>query len=244
MKMRVWDIDPGYLNRQSLLGEHRELHGIVSILVNKKTGYSHHPETLRWVGFSWALGQRHRALVAEMELRGYKDSTPVALRSNSGAWPAGYIDPPHRQVELIREKYQHKEGGRIPLPTNPQQLWSHHKYSVLARDPKRYREIGKELSTKTTDTTTRMKPANGQLMQNLHHELVGILRQEPTEGGLRNALQHMWGYVSHLNQIKNRNEVDRWPLKKLLVQIQKGAMMINQPYLLHSTALGELMAWL
>jgi len=23
--MRVWDINPGYLNRQSLLGEHREL---------------------------------------------------------------------------------------------------------------------------------------------------------------------------------------------------------------------------
>jgi len=31
--MRLWDINPGYLNRQSLLGEHRELHGIVSILV-------------------------------------------------------------------------------------------------------------------------------------------------------------------------------------------------------------------
>jgi len=26
--MRIWDIDPGFLNAQSLLGEHRELHGI------------------------------------------------------------------------------------------------------------------------------------------------------------------------------------------------------------------------
>jgi len=49
--MRVWDINPGYLNRQSLLGEHRELHGIISIIVNKKKGYANHPETVRWVGY-------------------------------------------------------------------------------------------------------------------------------------------------------------------------------------------------
>ena len=46
--MRIWDVSPGYLNRQSLLGEHRELHGLVSILVHGKRGYSRHPETVRW----------------------------------------------------------------------------------------------------------------------------------------------------------------------------------------------------
>ena len=34
--MRIWDVPAGYLNRQSLLGEHRELHGIYSILTNGK----------------------------------------------------------------------------------------------------------------------------------------------------------------------------------------------------------------
>ena len=34
--MCVWDVHPGYLNRQSLLGEHRELHGIASILSQDK----------------------------------------------------------------------------------------------------------------------------------------------------------------------------------------------------------------
>ena len=53
--MRIWDVNPGYLNRQSLLGEHRELHAIVSIIKNNKKGYSRHPETLRWMGFGWAL---------------------------------------------------------------------------------------------------------------------------------------------------------------------------------------------
>jgi hypothetical protein len=32
--MRVWDVNPGYLNRPSLLGEHREIHAIVSILTH------------------------------------------------------------------------------------------------------------------------------------------------------------------------------------------------------------------
>ena len=68
--MRIWDLNPGYLNRQSLLGEHRELHGIVSILVNKKKGYAKHPETLRWVKHGWALTMRHNLLAAEMSLRG------------------------------------------------------------------------------------------------------------------------------------------------------------------------------
>jgi hypothetical protein len=44
--MRIWDISPGYLNDKSLLGEHRELHGIVSILVNNKNGYAKHRETM------------------------------------------------------------------------------------------------------------------------------------------------------------------------------------------------------
>ncbi len=135
--MRIWDIDPGYLNRQSLLGEHRELHGIVSIIVNGKKGYSRHPETRRWMGHGWALGQRHRLLACEMALRGYTDRSPVDFQSNPGAWPAPFIDEPGRQYELLREKYSGRESGRIPLPHNPIELWSHHKYSVLARSPKR-----------------------------------------------------------------------------------------------------------
>src|SRR5512140_704871 len=124
--MRVWDIDPGYLNRQSLLGEHRELHGIVSIIVNGKKGYSHHPETIRWVGHGWALRQRHKQLASEMALRGLVDKTPVTLRSGKGIWPEYFIDEPARQFQLLKHKYAHREMGRIPLPTNEQQLWSQH----------------------------------------------------------------------------------------------------------------------
>jgi len=60
--MRVWDLPAGYLNRQSLLGEHREIHGIHSILTQNKTGFASHPETLRWVRTLSGLAMRHRQL--------------------------------------------------------------------------------------------------------------------------------------------------------------------------------------
>ncbi|WP_321419587.1 pyrimidine dimer DNA glycosylase/endonuclease V [uncultured Desulfobacter sp.] len=100
--MRIWDLHPGYLNRQSLLGEHRELHGMVSILINHKKGYARHPETLRWMDLGWALNKRHQLLAAEMTLRGYNDKSPVRTRKNNGLWPDSYIDEPYVQIQLHR----------------------------------------------------------------------------------------------------------------------------------------------
>ena len=62
--MRVWDVAPGLLCRQHLLGEHRELHGLWNILTKHRGvgGYSRHPETQRWVGRLAALHARHEAL--------------------------------------------------------------------------------------------------------------------------------------------------------------------------------------
>jgi hypothetical protein len=229
--MRIWDINPGYLNRQSLLGEHRELHGLVSIIVNGKKGYSHHPETIRWLGYGWAIKQRHRELVCEMELRGYTDSSPVKTRSNKGVWPSAYIDKPHTQFFLLRDKYKEKEHGRIPLPKNEQELWSHHKYSVLARDPNTYKEIGRSIAMRDMD------------FEKLAFMLVEILRVPPSEGGIRNAVQHMWGYFS--NETKEDHiDVNALSLRKLLYATQENAKKFNQPYIFHSTALSELMVWL
>ncbi len=229
--MRIWDIHPGYLNRQSLLGEHRELHGLVSIIVNGKKGYSCHPETMRWIGYGWAIKQRHRELVCEMDLRGYVDNSPVKTRSNKGNWPLLYIDKPHIQFQLLKEKYKEKEEGRIPLPNNEQELWRQHKYSVLARDQNKYKKIGRGISSRKIS------------FESLALELVEILRIPPTEGGIRNAVQHMWGYVSGEHK-GGSNDIESWSLKKLLIFTQENAKKINEPYINKSTALSELMAWL
>ncbi|HLP46574.1 MAG TPA: pyrimidine dimer DNA glycosylase/endonuclease V, partial [Candidatus Kapabacteria bacterium] len=63
--MRIWDVNPGYLNRQSLLAEHREIHAIFAVITRGKKGYSRHPETLRWSGKLGLLKKRHDLLVSE-----------------------------------------------------------------------------------------------------------------------------------------------------------------------------------
>lgn len=229
--MRIWDINPGYLNRQSLLGEHRELHGIVSIIVNAKKGYSNHPETVRWQDCGWALNLRHKQLACEMALRGYVDKSPVTTDSNKGHWPLTYIDTPAVQFKLLEDKYRNKEKGRIPLPGNEQQLWRQHKYSVLARDPDQYKELGRYTSCKQID------------FPELSLMLTEILRTPPKHGGIRNAVQHMWGYVSDQSEQSN-SAVDEWSLQTLLIMTQKNALARDESYLIQSTALSELMVWL
>jgi hypothetical protein len=166
--VRIWDVSPGYLSRQSLLGEHRELHGLHSILVHCKTGYSRHPETLRWVGCVTGLARRHAQLVAEMRLRGYADRTPVDCATVS-RWPLTFVTPPAEQFALLAAKYSGTTVGRIVLPRNAQQLWAHHKYSVLARDQALYRGLGRRVA--------RMK--RGWPVAALAEELTLLLRQSP-----------------------------------------------------------------
>ena len=231
--MRIWDVPAGYLNRQSLLGEHRELHGIVSIIVNKKKGYAKHPETLRWIGYGWALRKRHQLLASEMALRGFSEKTPVRTRSQKGEWPHIFIDSPIKQYQILSDKYQNKAPGRIPLPENAQQLWRHHKYAVMARDVNLYKELGPKVA--------KMKPS--QDFSDLAAHLCNILRQPPSMGNLRNALLHMWGHLT--DQVDtNVDGINAWAFEKILHHIQKHALICKNNYLIESIALSELNAWI
>ncbi len=229
--MRIWDIDPGYLNRQSLLGEHRELHGMVSIFVNRKEGYSRHPETKRWEGYGWALKYRHRQLSCEMALRGYIDRSPVRTRSSPGLWPDNYIDSPAEQYRILEKKYADREPGRISLPKSVEQLWNQHKYSILARDPELYKEIGSNVAVTNVQ------------FEDLSELLVEKLRDIPEPGTTRNAVLHMWDYVSGPEGDK-RILPDSLTTLKLLSIVQQRSMKRNVSYLINSTALSELMVWL
>jgi len=231
--MRIWDINPGYLNNKSLLGEHRELHGIVSILVNQKKGYANHPETLRWVGFGWALYQRHKLLRSEMIVRGFNEQSPVVIEGRKGNWPIKYIDPPHIQFTLLKQKYESKPFGRIPLPGTTQNLWANHKYSIMARDPERYAELGRKVSGLRKQDS----------FDDICSELIEFLRQRPSKGRLRNALAHMWGYVSKYSDIE-KNNITNINEEELLEEIQHLALKHHEPYLMGSTALSELRAWI
>lgn len=226
--MRIWDISPGYLNRQSLLGEHRELHGLYNVAVEHKQGYSRHPETLRWVDCISGLVCRHAQLAAEMELRGYTDRTPLSLTGEI-RWPRQFVTEPWEQFQRLAEKYRDKPQGRIPLPRNAQELWAQHKYSVMARDPQAYRRFGRLVA----------KLHKRECAASLAEELTLYLRQTPAAGRLAAALQHMWGHVKD-DAGGCEREMAKQGGAVLLALVQSLAKAHNEPYLLSSTALSEL----
>ncbi|MGC8873401.1 MAG: DUF1722 domain-containing protein [Chloroflexia bacterium] len=230
--MRIWDLHPGYLNRQSLLGEHSELHALVRVVLGGRKGYANHPETIRWRDFLGALAVRHALLVAEMALRGYRHRSPLSIPPDATAWP-GYVERPARQLERLREKYTGREPGRIPLPRDAQRIWAQHKYSVLARDSAAYRVFGRWAA----------HAREPESLAAFADELTELLRRPPSPGGVRNAVEHMWGYVSHRATADDRRRARGSPAAMLAVT-QRLAMEHSETYLVHSTALSELAVWL
>ena len=103
--MRIWDIPIEKLCNQHLLGEHRELHAIWSILIHHKKGYSNHPETLRWKGKLRALYIRHEKQVEEMKKRGFNHRSPLDKNfATDNNIQTDYVDSVERQLTLLKEK--------------------------------------------------------------------------------------------------------------------------------------------
>jgi hypothetical protein len=103
--MRIWDVSPRDLCRIHLLGEHRELHAIWTILTQDKTGYRNHPETKRWIGKLAALYKRHEEEVLEMQRRGYRHASPLPKRLATGnATQNTFVHTPAQQKEILKNK--------------------------------------------------------------------------------------------------------------------------------------------
>lgn len=103
--MRIWDVPPSVLCRKHLLGEHRELHALWTILTENKKGYSHHPETLRWKGKLKALFLRHEAQVEEMHARGYNHQSNLDKHLATGsAKQTEWVNSISEQKELLKNK--------------------------------------------------------------------------------------------------------------------------------------------
>jgi hypothetical protein len=103
--MRIWDIPPEKLCRNHLLGEHRELHAIWSILINNKKGYARHPETLRWKGKQKALYLKHEQLVVEILRRQYQHHSPLDASLATGEEQQNIvINSYEEQLHLLQKK--------------------------------------------------------------------------------------------------------------------------------------------
>ena len=103
--MRIWDLEPSLLCDRHLLGEHRELHAVWSVITASKRGYANHPETLRWRGRLKALYARHDKLVAEMQRRGFDHRSPLDRALATGATrQTELLEPVERQRERLRQR--------------------------------------------------------------------------------------------------------------------------------------------
>jgi hypothetical protein len=228
--MRVWDINPGYLNRQSLLGEHLEIHALVSIIENGKRGFAHHPETLRWKRHLGALKLRHELVVEEMALRGYRHHSPVG-GAGSVLWPETFVDTPGAQFAILSRKYEQREPGRILLPPTVQQLWAQHRYSILARDAELVQEVEQRLT----------EPERLPTLAQLAARLVPVLRRRPSHGQLWQALQHMWNEIGRAGLATAGGSSDP---STLLETIREITVRDQVTALLESTALSDLALWI
>ena len=103
--MRIWDLEPRVLCDQHLLGEHRELHAIWSVLTTGKRGYANHPETLRWRGRLAALYARHAVQVEEMHRRRFAHRSPLdADLATGSARQTEFLEPVETQRQRLAEK--------------------------------------------------------------------------------------------------------------------------------------------
>lgn len=103
--MRIWDVKPEILCRKHLLGEHRELHALWTIITKNKVGYSKHPETLRWYGKLNALYKRHDELVLEMKKRGYNHKSSLDVKSATGdSKQSDFVNTIREQMEILKNK--------------------------------------------------------------------------------------------------------------------------------------------
>jgi hypothetical protein len=103
--MRIWDLQARALCDRHLLGEHRELHAVWTVLTEGKRGYANHPEVRRWRRRLAALYARHESQVEEMRRRGFSHRSPLdpELATGDSSQPE-LVDPLSVQRDRLRRR--------------------------------------------------------------------------------------------------------------------------------------------
>lgn len=77
--VRIWRTSVKVMDRQHLLGEHYELHVVVSALLRGKGAWFKHPQTKRFYNHIGQLVDRHMQQVREFNCRGYNHKSPIMM---------------------------------------------------------------------------------------------------------------------------------------------------------------------
>ncbi len=175
---------------------------------------------------------RLRLIDAELKLRRLFD-TPNWQNSSAKLQDINCPESIGQQYKTLKDAYQKQALARIALPQNAVALWTHHKYAIMARSIELYKSVGKQVAH------NKSPQYFAALCQTISDELL----KRPTNGAILNVLQHMWGYIANLSDIK-RSDVSALSLSELLSEIQRCTIASNQPYLIKQVALSELAIWL
>lgn len=221
----VFDIDAGLLDDELLASQMRFLVGLVG--AGRNLG-AQTAAPAGWQGHEDALALRLNQVQEESALRGGAIPGRVPVTPESVIWPIPRAASLEAQLAMIRDRADQGRVGRIRLPRNDHELWASYKYSVLARNYRAYQSFGQRVAARRIP------------LEELWLSMVSASRVAPLPGGIRNALQHMWGYVSGHSAMSPQTE----DLPALAREIQQQAAAHKVSYLLNSTALGELRAWL
>lgn len=221
----IYDLDAGFLDDELLAGQMRLLVGLVST-DRAKSASTRLPQ--RWQGHEDALTLRLNQLIGEMILRGLAVPGDVSVTDEAILWPPLEREALMAQLDELKERASRGLKGRIRLPRNDHELWASYKYSVLARNRQAYERFGQRVAARNIP------------LEELWLTLVNVTRVAPPATGVRNALQHMWGYISAHSSLSPQIE----DMPRLALDIQQQARRHDVSYLTYSTALGELAAWL
>ncbi len=177
---------------------------------------------------------KHRLHLIDAELK-LRTLFNAHYWQNSSAQLQGITCPQDvmQQYKTLKDAYQNQSLARIALPQNAVTLWTHHKYAIMARSIDLYKRIGKQVAHNKSP----------QYFAELYQLISDELLKMPSNGAILNVLQHMWGYISSVSNIK-KSDVALLNLSELLTEIQKCTISSAQPYLIKQIALSELAIWL
>ena len=110
--VRVWCVPVGAFGRQRLLGQHVEVHTLISVeaarLMGRRCGYQNHPEAVKYRGRLGELVDVHNGVAAEMLRRGYNHKSPVA-------YPATPFTPTAEETRRDTIELEKRQGAIASL---------------------------------------------------------------------------------------------------------------------------------
>lgn len=234
--MRVWDIHPGYLSRQSLLGQHAEIHALYTVINQQRKGYAAHPETKRWQGNLNRLKFRHDLTAQEMILRQFNHRSPFNGNFHNSIKTLKYVDQPARQFAILQSKYwRNNQSGRIPLPQFDYQFWANHQYSIMARGDNCFKEIQQNIKS---SSIMPIEEAN-----ELVDQVLSVMEQPIDTAALKVVIDHIWGHLNQDAVGEERTLYLKWHEQKqpvLLKLFYQMALKYHCHFLIHSTIFSEL----